>query len=205
MNPFIQPTDFWAGDRRREPSRPSRFIPIEAREAYRRIVDGEHDTTSSHSKRHHHHDHDHGHDPKVIVNGDHDRVRYDRSPSRIFGRIPHDEAPSTSHERSARHDKVIINGDHDHVRLKDHHEKVVVNGDHDHVRVHRSLNNAVSILGDKGQAYVVSHSRRYVGQQKFVLPTLGKRDQSAVPIDGVPGRIDIMVRLMVYCAILSIN
>jgi hypothetical protein len=112
---------------------------------------------------------------------------------------------------------VVVSGDHDHVRVgrspipRHHHQKVIISGNHDHVRVDRSsdghrgfedekvttsrvnghdhLQRSVLIAGEQGQSYVVPRVAKRSATQK--LFTLGKR---AGGLDGVPGRIDIMVR-----------
>jgi hypothetical protein len=147
------------------------------------VVSGDHDHVHIGRSPHHNHHHHHHHNgnEKVIVSGDHDHVRVGRSP------IPHHR-----HHHHGGHEKVIITGDHDHVRVDrsyDGHrgledEKVTTSRDNGHDHLQRS----VFIAGEKGQSYVVPRvAKRSVTQKLF---TLGKR---ASGMDGVPGRIDIMV------------
>ena len=118
----------------------------------------------------------------MVVSGDHDHVRVDRSP------IPHHR-----HHHHGGYKKVIISGNHDHVRFdrsSDGHrgfedEKVTASRDNGHDHLQRS----VFIAGEQGQSYVVPRvAKRSLRQKLF---SLGKR---AGGLDGVPGRIDIMVR-----------
>ena len=131
--------------------------------------------------RHHHHDYHNGNE-KVVVSGDHDHVRVGRSP------IPHHR-----HHHHGGYKKVIISGNHDHVRFdrsSDGHrgfedEKVTASRDNGHDHLQRS----VFIAGEQGQSYVVPRvAKRSLRQKLF---SWGKR---AGGLDGVPGRIDIMVR-----------
>ncbi|KAI0305801.1 hypothetical protein B0F90DRAFT_925908 [Multifurca ochricompacta] len=146
----------------------------------------EHDRNDSENNDHvvlprapHHH---HGSHKKVIVSGDHDRVR--------VGRSPH-------HHHHHGYEKVIVSGDDDHVRVtrSPHHhhhhhhhenEKVIVSGDNDNVHVHRS----VLISGEGGESYVVPHVvKRDNPQELLTLPSLGRRSGG---INGVPGHVDIV-------------
>jgi hypothetical protein len=131
---------------------------------------------------HHHHQHHHNGNEKVIVSGDHDHVRVGRSP------IPHHH-----HDHHGGNEKVIITGDHDHVRVDRSSdgrrsfgdEKVTTSRDNGHDHLQRS----VFIAGEQGQSYVVPRVAKRSATQKLFI--LGKR---ASGMDGVPGRIDIMVR-----------
>lgn len=166
--------------------------------------------------RHHNHHHPHRPYEKVVVSGDYDHVH--------VGRSPHHN--HHHHHNGHENEKVVISGDHDHVRLvrspiphhhHHHHggnEKVIISGDHDHVRVDRSsderrgledkkvttsrgnghdhLQRSVFIAGEQGQSYVVPRAAKRSAKQKLL--TLGKR---AGGMDGVPGRIDVMVRSLI--------
>ena len=148
------------------------------------VVSGDHDHVHVRRSPHHNHHHHHHHNgpEKVIVSGDHDHVRVGRSP------IPHHH-----HHHHGGSEKVIITGDHDHVRVdRSSHgrrnfedEKVTTSRDNGHDHLQRS----VFIAGEQGQSYVVPRVAKRSATQK--LFTLGKR---ASGMDGVPGRIDIMVR-----------
>ena len=167
-----------------------------------------------HAGRSPHHHHHNGY-KKVIVSGDHDHVRFDRSPHH--------------HHYHNGHGKVVVSGDHDHVRVdrRSHyhhhhhhhhhhpseHDTVVVSGDHDHVRVDRSLGRqhanegrkainsgetdhvhrqrSVLIAGEQGRSYIVQRvTKRSSSQELFTVPPLGKR---AGGLGCAPGYIQIMV------------
>ena len=104
--------------------------------------------------------------------------------------------PHHHHHHHGGYEKVVISGDHDHVRVDrsfDEHrgfEDVKVTTSrgkrHDH------LQRSVFIAGEQGRSYVVPRVAKRSAKQK--LFTLGKR---ADGMDGVPGRIDVMVRSFV--------
>jgi hypothetical protein len=152
---------------------------------------------------HHHHHHHHHHDRRLhlkIRQGESDR---DSDSSVSSADNEREVRPRAPHRHHDWHGKVIFSGDHDNVHVgrsphhhhhhDDHHEheKIIVSGDNDHVHVDRS----VFIAGEQGQSYVVPHiAKRNVAQELFTVPSLRRR---ASDLDGVPGRIDIMVCILV--------
>ena len=154
------------------------------------IVSGDHDHVRiDRSPRSHHHHYHNGHE-KVVVSGDHDHVRVDR-------RSPYHH--HHHHHHPSEHEKVVVSGDHDHVRvdrsLDWHHAheggKTFNSGETDHVRHQRS----VLIAGEQGRSYAVQRvTKRSSSQELFTVPPLGKR---AGGLGCAPGNIQIMVCVLI--------
>jgi hypothetical protein len=148
------------------------------------VVSGDHDHVRvDRSPRSHHHHHYHNGHEKVVVSGDHDHVR--------VGRSPHSHHHH-HHHHQGEHEKVVVSGDHDHVRVDrslDWHQggKAMISGGNDHVHRRRS----VLIAGEQGQSYVVPRvAKRSSAQELFAVPSLERR---ASEMDCAPGYIRIMV------------
>jgi hypothetical protein len=153
---------------------------------------------------HHHHHHHHHHDRRrdLKIKRDEPELEHDHASSVISADNEHEVRPRAPHHHHDWHEKVVVSGDHNHVhaRRSPHHhhhhhhhdnEKIIVSGDNDHVHVDRS----VFIAGEQGQSYVVPHiAKRNVAQELFIVPSLRRRTSD---LDGVPGRVDIMVRILV--------
>ena len=145
------------------------------------VISGDHDHVRVGRSPHHGHHHDEH--KKVVVSGDHDHVRVGRSPRSHHHHDHH-------YDHHGGHAKVVVSGDHDHVRVDrstdGHHDDEKVTTSRDNGRVH--FQRSVFIAGEQGHSYVVPRvAKRSAPQEPF---TLGKR---ADGLDGVPGRIDIMV------------
>lgn len=152
-----------------------------------------------HNYHHHHHHYDRRRHGLKTRRGD-PEIDRDRSSSVISADNEREVRPRAPHRRPGWDENVVVSGDHDHVHARrsphhhhhhhHEHEDIIVSGNNDHVHVDRS----VFIAGEQGQSYVVPRTaKRNVGQELFTVPSLSKR----TGVDGVPGQVDIMVRILV--------